>query len=94
MCESNKETKVKIKEAMNNLKGLTDHELLALKKHTQAMAWSIKKAGAITLIQAEIERRLATRNPADYSMNMVGTLGLVAAGLIVGDVAGEALKNI
>jgi hypothetical protein len=85
---------VKIKEAMNNLKGLTDHELLALKKHTQAMAWSIKKAGAITLIQAEIERRLATRNPADYSMNMVGTLGLVAAGLIVGDVAGEALKNI
>ena len=73
-----------IKEAMANLKNLTDHQLLALRDETKAMPWSLKKAGALTLIQAEIERRLATRNPADYSMNMVGTLGFIAAGAIVG----------
>ncbi len=75
---------MKLRDAMANLKSLTDHELLALRKQTHAMSWSLKKAGALTLIQAEIERRLATRNPADYSMNMVGTLGFVAAGAIVG----------
>ena len=31
------------------------------------MSWSFKKAGALTLIQAEIERRLATRNPKQYA---------------------------
>jgi hypothetical protein len=75
---------MKLKDAMANLKSLTDHELLALRKQTSAMPWNFKKAGALTLIQAEIERRLATRNPADYSMNMVGTLGFIAAGAIVG----------
>jgi hypothetical protein len=75
---------MKLKDAMANLKNLTDHELLSLRKQTSAMPWSLKKAGALTLIQAEIERRLATRNPADYSMNMVGTLAFVAAGAIVG----------
>ena len=94
MCESNKETKVKFKDAMNNLKGLTDHELLALKAQTKAMPWSIKKAGALALIQAEIERRLATRNPADYTMKYVELVGCIAVGTFVGLEAGEALKNI
>jgi len=94
ICESNKETKVNIKDAMNNLKGLTDNELLALKKQTQAMPWSIKKAGALTLIQAEIERRLATRNPAHYTMKYVELVGCIAVGTFVGLEAGEALKNI
>lgn len=82
-----------IKDAMNNLKGLTDHELLALKRQTQAMPWSMKKAGALTLIQAEIERRLAARNPVDYSMNMVGTLGFIAAGAIVGTESADIIAK-
>ena len=56
-----------LKDAMANLKSLTDHELLALRKQTSAMPWNFKKAGALTLIKAEIERRLATRNPKQYA---------------------------
>lgn len=58
---------MKLKDAMANLKNLTDHELLALRKQTSSMSWSFKKAGALTLIQAEIERRVATRNPKQYA---------------------------
>ena len=58
---------MKLKDAMANLKNLTDHELLALRKQTSAMSWSFKKAGALALIPAEIERRLASRNPKQFA---------------------------
>ena len=74
-----------IKEAMANLKNLTDHQLLALRDETKAMPWSLKKAGAPTLIQAEIERRLATRDPKKYAEPWV-------AGLAIGCVLGLGVE--
>lgn len=76
---------MKLKDAMANLKNLTDHELLALRKQTSAMSWSFKKAGALTLIQAEIERRLATRDPKKYAEPWV-------AGLAIGCVLGLGVE--
>ena len=76
---------MKLKDAMANLKSLTDHELLALRKQTHAMSWSLKKAGALTLIQAEIERRVATRDHKRYAEAWV-------AGLAIGCVLGLGVE--
>ena len=74
-----------IKNAQNNLKQLTDRELLGIRQHTLEMKWNLKKAGALALIQAEIERRTATRNPKAYAAGLALNAAILTGGFLLGE---------
>lgn len=80
-----------IKNAMQNLKNLTTNELLGLRRMTLDMKWSLKKAGALALIQAEIERRVATEQPKLYAAGWAINIGAAYLGY---DLAEWAVDNI
>tara|TARA_R100001591_G_scaffold95977_1_gene101735 strand:- start:44 stop:307 length:264 start_codon:yes stop_codon:yes gene_type:complete len=83
-----------IKNAMNNLKNLTDNELLGIRKHTLEMKWNLKKAGALALIQAEIERRTATRNPKAYAAGLAINAAVITGGVLLSEELGKTLADL
>jgi len=71
-----------------------DNELLGIRKHTLEMKWNLKKAGALALIQAEIERRTATRNPKAYAAGWAINAAVITGGVLLSEELGKTLADL
>jgi len=49
------------------------------------MKWNLKKAGALALIQAEIERRTAARHPKAYAAGVALNAAILTGGFLLGE---------